>query len=85
MSLWPTAHDISVLYLVCISVSRPDESIAVRFRYMGIMSSGRALPSAAARARASCDGSKTASCRKRRTLCIVIRDVGEEEMMIIGY
>ena len=51
---------------------------------MGIMSSGRVLPSAAARARASCDGSKTASCRKRLTLCMVMRAVGEDEMMIIG-
>lgn len=77
-------YDISP-YLVCISVSRPDESIVVRLRYIGIISSGRAFPSAVARARASCDGSNTASWRNRRTLCIVIRDVGEEEMMMIGY
>lgn len=70
---------------------------------MGITSSGRKLPSAVARARASCEGSKlgrfvkderesyrirdmtyTASARKRLTPCIVMRAVGEDEIMMIG-
>lgn len=59
--------------------------MVVRFLYKGIMSSGRGLPSAAARARASCGLSNTESCRNWRTLCIVMREVGEEEMMMMGY
>ena len=44
-----------------------------------------APPSAAARARASTEPSNAASWRKRLTLCIVMREVGEEEMMMMGY
>ena len=70
---------------------------------MGITSSGRELPSAVARLRASCEGSKLrrfckderkwnrmrdmayiASARKRLTLCIVMRAVGEDDIMMIG-
>ena len=67
-------------------------------------SSGLRLPSAVARARASCEGSKLhfinvseirmeggcketyeESSRKRLTLCMVMRAVGEDEMMMIGW
>ena len=58
--------------------------ILVRLRYIGIMSSGRVLPSSAARFFASWEVSYIECSRNRFTLNIVMRDVGEDEMTIMG-
>ena len=88
-------------YFAWITVSLPLGSILVRFLYIGIRSSGRILPSAVARAQSSWEslnltGHKTLANegdnklshdirRNHLTLCIVIRAVGEEDVMTMDW